>query len=110
MPTDNPHFDFPMRLAGKTIAVVEQDSYTDVFNCIHCIVRTPQGYRDEAPDFGIPDLTFSVIPSGIENRLPAIEENIQNQEPRSSIVVTESMSLADVMSVVLSIDVGQEGV
>jgi phage baseplate assembly protein W len=106
---DNPHFDFPMRLAGKSIATVEQDSYTDVVNCIHAIVRTPSGYRDEAPEFGVPDVTFAMVPAGIDNHLPVIEEAIASQEPRASVVITESMSLSDVMSVVLNIDVSQEG-
>lgn len=99
-----------MRLAGKSIAVVEQDSYTDVVNCLHAIVRTPVGYRDEAPEFGVPDMLFMTQPAGIENHLSGIEEVIASQEPRASVVVTESMSIADVLSLVVRLDVSQEGV
>lgn len=91
--TVTPHFDLPFRfLANGTTAVVEQDSYPDVANCVEVIVRTPYGFRNDSPEFGIPD-------SLLFNNQPVLtaefEEIIANQEPRAVLVFTEQPDLVD---------------
>jgi len=86
-----PHFDLPFRLSGSRFAVVEQDDYADVANCVEAIVRTPYGYRDDTPDFGFPYDAFEVQPIGATQ----IGEIIEGQEPRARILTTETMDEVD---------------
>lgn len=75
---DVPHFDRPFRLSGSRFAVLEQDSDEELANCAWAIVSTPLGSRDEAPDFGVPDLPFS-DPEVVSSNLVAA---IRQWEPR----------------------------
>lgn len=86
-----PHFDLPFRLSGSSFAVVEQDSSADVANCVEAIVRTPNGFRDDTPDFGMDDITFANQPLNLE-RLTA---QIESQEPRASVALEQHPSLVD---------------
>lgn len=96
-----PHFDLPFRLSGTSFAVAEQDSEIDISNCVETIIRTPYGFRDDNPDFGLDDHTFENIPLAKE----IIISQIQNQEPRSTILITENPDLVDTMVDHLSIEV-----
>jgi phage baseplate assembly protein W len=81
----NPHFDLPFRFSGKSVAVVEQDSYEDIANCVESILRTPQGYRDDEPDFGNPLDAFETIPVNTD----IIADAIAVQEPRATVLLNE---------------------
>ena len=61
---DTPHFDIPFRFAvqgdGRLAAAVnEQDSRRDLEACVEAIARTPAGFREELPEFGITPPEFS---------------------------------------------------
>lgn len=61
---DIPHFALPFRFEpqpGGTLAaaVVEQDTREDIGACFEAILRTPRGFRDELPAFGISPPEFS---------------------------------------------------
>lgn len=86
-----PHFDLPFRLSGTSFAVAEQDSFGDIANCVEAIVRTPNGVRDDTPEFGLDDHTFDNRPLNIEQMTAQIE----NQEPRASVVLTEQSNFLD---------------
>lgn len=86
-----PHFDLPFRLSGKSFAVVEQDSHEDVANCVETIIRTPYGFRDDAPDFGLDDHTFDNRPLNVD----AMRAQIESQEPRATMALTEEPSLVE---------------
>ncbi len=61
-----PHFDLPFRFrydgAGGSAVCVEEGQIDDLANVAFLMVATPLGYRDEAIDFGIPDLVFRKLP------------------------------------------------
>lgn len=96
---DEPHFDLPFRLTGKSFATVQQDSPEDVANCVECIVRTPLGFREDTENFGLDDLTFENQPLNLEE----IKTRIQAQEPRATLMLEQ-----DVLNLVnkLTIKVG----
>lgn len=96
-----PHFDLPFRMKGTSFATVEQDSFEDVANCVEAIVRTPYGFRDDNPDFGVDDQTFQVQPLNTE----LITGQIIHQEPRASIVITQETDLIDSLIDNLKIEV-----
>jgi len=77
--TDIPHFDMPFRFTGTHPAVVEQDEYEDVQNCVECFLRTMVGERIELPDFGREDWTFEIQPID----LAGVMQSIAIQEPRA---------------------------
>jgi phage baseplate assembly protein W len=58
-PLGSPHFALPFRIRGARGAVVnEQNTEAEILDCVETILRYRQGDRPEAPDFGIPDMTF----------------------------------------------------
>lgn len=76
-----PHFDLPFRFN----AVVEQGTTEDLANCVYTVIICPLGFRDMAPNFGTPDLTFSPLPVINDQVRIAIEE----QEPRAQMLFSE---------------------
>lgn len=98
-----PHFDLPFRLSGSSFAVVDQDTPEDVTNCVEAIVRTPLGFRDDSPDFGLEDLTFNNQPFNVERLVSLIE----NQEPRLPVTIEQNPNLYDILATKLTIMVGK---
>ena len=61
---DIPHFALPFRfeaMPGGTLAAatVEQDTREDIAACFEAVIRTPRGFRDELPGFGVTPPEFS---------------------------------------------------
>ena len=82
---DCPHFDLPFRLGKSGANLVEQDSLEDVVNCVVSIMSTHVGFRDEQPEFGIPDLAMRRMPIGEDD----IHTLVGEQEPRALMIVNE---------------------
>lgn len=97
----NPHFDLPFRFSPTSAVCVEQDSFNDVANCVEVIVSTPQGFRDDSPDFGLPELEFANQPLHIDE----ISAIINAQEPRAEILTRERTDLLDPLIAHLTIEV-----
>lgn len=95
-----PHFDLPFRMSGTSFATVEQDSSADVANCVEAIIRTPNGFRDDTPDFGMDDNTFATLPLNLEK----LTAQIENQEPRAAIALTQNPNLIDSLITRLVVD------
>ena len=81
------------RVGNVATAVVEQNSFQEIANCVETIIRTPLGFRDDTPDFGFPDLTMLEQP--VINK--DIVELVQSQEPRSSVLMSENPDMLDVL-------------
>lgn len=86
-----PHFDLPFRLGGgsgdavHSAAVVEQDSFEDIANCVEVIVRCPFGFREDNILFGFPELALVTQPVLSE----VIRDVVAGQELRAEIFMTE---------------------
>jgi phage baseplate assembly protein W len=76
-----PHFDVPFRINGARGAVVnDQDSDEEILVCVESVIRYEVGQREEKPEFGIPDLTFSEP----EPDVSLVRDAIGTWEPRAS--------------------------
>lgn len=85
---DNPHFRLPL---DGSFAEVEQGSPEEIAQCVEAIVRTPRGFRDDAPELGLPQLAFSE--GGADPELVAVA--LAEHEPRAEQLVTEAPGLLD---------------
>lgn len=83
--TNIPHLAFPMRMAGRNVAVNEQDSYEEVRDCVNLIIRTDLGARITMPEMGTVDPTFN------DFRVIAgqIEDTVAQFEPRADIDIED---------------------
>lgn len=59
---DAPRLAYPLRLHASGATVVEQDTLDDLISTAFYALRTPPGWRDEAPGFGVADMTFELNP------------------------------------------------
>lgn len=75
------HFSMPFDVDPLTghVREAEQDSVEDVAGCVEVILRTPRGFRDELPEFGLPDPAFKPQEVTIEAMRVAVTE----WEPRA---------------------------
>lgn len=81
-----PHLNLPLQFGGGQYFTVEQDTTAEVAACVAAIVAFPIGYREDEPDFGIPDPAFQTQPVD-----PAeIEEVVEAYEPRAALTVSAS--------------------
>lgn len=81
---DVPHLDFPVRIAGNSLAQVEQDSTEEIAASLTAILVTPVGSIAELPEFGVTDPTF-----GLEADLLTAVTEAGRQETRWEPVVRE---------------------
>ena len=86
-----PHFNFPFQIFGGTVEAVEQDSVEDIANCVTAIIITPDTFRTDLDDFGLPDMTFMKQPLPAES----FTQEILTQEPRASILMDIDPSIID---------------
>jgi phage baseplate assembly protein W len=98
---DTPHFALPLRYVNGSAVVNQQDTMDDITSCVLAICLTTPGDRDEMPDFGIEDPTFGAqqIP------LAAIVAQIENWEPRATILATQAPDRLDGAIVNANLDV-----
>lgn len=90
MGVEVPHFAQPFSISATGAAVVEQDSAADVAACVYRVAVCPQGYREELPSFGIPQLARTPLPLN----LPALESAITFWEPRADLAAAEQLEAA----------------
>ena len=101
---DTPHFGLPLRLGAQGAVNNQQDTLDDIAACVVAILRTPLGWRDELPTFGIPDLAFRRNPIKAEE----IIAMIGSQEPRAILVAENHPSAFDALMEIVSIGVSQQ--
>lgn len=89
-----PQFNLPFKLSADGVACVEQDSYEDIANCVELIVRTPVGFRDDAPDRGFPQLEF-LEQNQLQGILPT--QIVTAQEPRADVLLSSKPDAIDAL-------------
>lgn len=57
---DAPRLQYPLRLSAAGARMVEQDTVDDLVSTAFFALRTPPGWRPEAPGFGVPDPAFEL--------------------------------------------------
>ena len=80
-----PHLALPLRVELGAFVAVEQDTLDELVASVTCICSFPLGFREEAPDFGIPELEHSSSPLPVDE----VERQIETWEPRADVEVTE---------------------
>jgi phage baseplate assembly protein W len=79
------HFAYPFRWGANMHALEnEQDTPEDVAACVECLIRTSRGHRPDNPDFGLPDVVFSM-----PVKVGLIQSAISDGEPRAQVDVTD---------------------
>lgn len=89
-----PHLDAPFSLSAQInpftklsygAKVVEQNDEACVMACVRNIIACPQGFREEAPDFGVPPSQFGNAPLETDGLVQAIALS----EPRATAEILE---------------------
>lgn len=78
---DIPHLALPLRLDGGSFAVVEQDTLADIIQCARVVLTTPEGFREELPEFGLRDPVFGL--GGVDHGL--VDAALAEWEPRADM-------------------------
>lgn len=75
---------FRIQESGYGVAAVEnqQDTIEDISACVELSIRTPRGFRPEAPEFGVTDQTFASPRVDIGQ----LTSEIVKDEPRAELV------------------------
>ena len=102
-PDNIPRLQLPIRVDRQGFRWVEQDTLAEVETCVAAIVHFPIGFRQEAPDFGVPEYEFEQMPVD----LSAIEEAVAAFESRADIEVYQEVDQNGTAQVV--IDVAMQG-
>lgn len=82
--TDIPHFQFPFEFKDGRFAEVEQDTIEDVAGCVEVVLRTPVGHRDELPEFGTHNPSFTAPPD-----IDSLRRAVTEWEPRAEATVED---------------------
>jgi hypothetical protein len=80
---DAPRFAYPLRITAGGVRLVEQDSLDDLTSTAWFALRTPPGFRPEAPTFGVNDPVFALNPA------PRIVADLERSDPRLALTTTQ---------------------
>jgi hypothetical protein len=84
-------------------AVVEQNTFEEIANCVEAIVRTPVGFRQDNLSFGFPHV--ELMPQPVLAQL--FTDVITSQEPRADIVMAERPDQYDALIDRITIQISQ---
>lgn len=79
------HLRYPFQFVDGRAAEVVQDSDEDVDGCVDVILRTPVDWREELPEFGNPNPTFT-SPLNLDR----MRRSVNEWEPRAESTVDET--------------------
>lgn len=83
----NPHFAIPFRWTNVSghvqAAVVEHNSYDEIFGCVEVLARYTRGFIEEEPDFGVTDQTFAQ-----DFNTELLRDELAENEPRAVTVIS----------------------
>ena len=97
------HLKSPLTFNGKGVAgTVVQGTNGEIANCVLNIVSCIQGFREDSPEYGIPDETFTTVPLDPE----ALATAIGRWEPRAELTVTELEELGNPANRRMNVQVG----
>jgi phage baseplate assembly protein W len=92
---DTPQFDLPFRLGADGNPVeVEADSGAEIGDCVEVLLRTPLGFHDDLPDYGV-DMPLFEESSGAVN-MDEVQTAISTWEERADVLIDSEPDLLDV--------------
>jgi phage baseplate assembly protein W len=84
---DTPQISYPFEiLSDGSVREVEQDELDEIAMSVEIILRYPLNFREELPEFGMPDLTFA---ESTEQLSDIIQAHVARWEDRVRILVEE---------------------
>ena len=83
---DIPHLALPLRVVGDAFDVVQQDTLDEVITNVRVVASFEIGYREDKPEFGIPEQAPADLPLNLQD----LEETIESWEPRAAVRATEA--------------------
>src|SRR4051812_22012606 len=87
IPPETPQIAIPFEiLSDGTVREVEQDSMDEIAMSVEAILRYPLNYREELPEFGLPDLAFT---EDTQDLSQLIQSHVERWEDRVKILVEE---------------------
>jgi phage baseplate assembly protein W len=75
---------FKFDSVGEAETIV-QGTQADILASVLNICECPEGFRDDLPEFGIPQLEFQTVPL----QLQALEEAVVRWEPEATLTIIE---------------------
>ena len=101
----SPHFSLPFRFVqtgiSLSVAVSEEDTPEEIFDCAQAVIRTNLNKRVEMPEFGTPDQAFSL--GGVD--AAAIVAACIRWEPRADVVLEQDRSKIDQLIVIATANI-----
>lgn len=90
-----PHIVSPFNFGpkGESPRTVQQDTRDDIIGCVENLLRYTIGVREDMPEFGIPDYTFTRVP------IPTgqIMDAILKFEPRAAPIIANEFNVIEEM-------------
>jgi phage baseplate assembly protein W len=84
---DTPQLAYPFEISPTgAVREVEQGDIDEIAMSIEIILRYPLGYRDELPDFGIPELSFR---ESTEDIASILGDYVTRWESRAPLFIEE---------------------
>lgn len=104
--SDTPeHFSANFTIARSGAKTVEQDTPEDVAACVYRIALCPEGYREDLPEFGVPELAFQTVPLD----LATYDDALKFWEPRATLEsIEEAQALSEQQVRKVAVEVGTE--
>lgn len=93
----------PFTFINGVAHTAEQDSVQDVESCVYNTTVCPQGFRDDTPTFGVPEVLFDAQPANLNAFVAAIER----WEPRASVDARQTLSTTGETTIVATVEVIQ---
>jgi phage baseplate assembly protein W len=92
---DTPQFELPFRLdAGeKAVLEVEQDSIDEIAGSVEALLRTPIGWYEDQPGYGVAEHTFDEGDISFSE----IQTAITIWEPRADVILDAEPDRLDAM-------------
>lgn len=81
-----PHIALPIQIVNGAYVTNQQDTDAEAAACVAAILSFEIGSREEAPDFGITDPSFSAVPIDTDD----IEAACEAYEPRATLTITQA--------------------
>lgn len=94
MPLETPQFDLPFRLdpLGAGPLEVEQDSGEEIGDSVEVLLRTPLGWYDDLPDYGV---DLPLFEEGVPPDMGEIQTAITAWEERADALIDAQPDLLD---------------